>query len=1001
MRRSLGFYHKHRYPEAKLLLEDALRKSKEIGDRLLSSRVLGNLANTCKELNDYDRSVQLYEDALAGFTAVGDKVRTSIILFNAAYTHKLLGRWEDVRRLMEMWIQMQGSMWEEEHVEEDDEKRALSSEDRDKAETLLAEAKNQIALSKRRQDLTAVRAKLDRGVALAAARHNGDALMSLAVAHADAETLGFVEMQARALTHIANVHARQGQKETALDELNRAAALHRSGNDRAGEQETLGELAALLIATQQPKQAIAVLEQKIALTQDDSVRTRLITRITSMRATLSRESEGSSGAQLVLPTAASFIESIGKTSRTDLEMKLQRAELDAKRERELMQLCFKDIPFDDVTGRADQACQTLDQLIPLLRTVAEGEDQCGKVLQAGIQSSIAQSFFGGGSTKADFREPGTAGRALVRLRDSVRAAAADRKRLAGQMQDEVVEPLSEHKASLQTAVKRLVQRASKARATLLKATKHVDTAEQQQAKMRESVAKLRAQLGGGGGSGDVARATPAAAARMGEDVSNTDSHAATASVIGTTGHAVTSSSDAKFQAKIVSKLGKLLETREDLNDNLKKRQRELEVAQRMYDAEIAGIADDYQRAEVMRLEILKQYLLDSAKFQLLANQRRQRRLLNIIDDIESIDPTSDVRLYAHNKRVSELLKRPIGGTSNDREEYAASGSVGTMLPARAQSRQLISAAIWAMFAESSAEAETMQKQRQVLGEEKEDGSLGEPDGDDNFDDMNVENDVASRLQGSIKSLEDVALRLEEFKRLFEDEDNRTMFVKLLNLQRSKVQDVGSGYDVLASLMQLNLDWCAKQSDVRTAKMVMIMSETFFRSRTEHPFDQRAEAREYLQSHIKSHPIWHNPHFWEEAFFMSCREEVVKHMTQVGGNSGVEQAFKHVYSNICFGQMGSYALNMVNFGVSIKMTRGFITKMCDVNGIDAQQREMLLQNANDLHASAVVARDTIGATDRVAPAATAAPGPRFSSPTNGNGNRSASSSVVSETGEDVF
>ena len=36
-----------------------------------------------------------------------------------------------------------------------------------------------------------------------------------------------------------------------------------------------------------------------------------------------------------------------------------------------------------------------------------------------------------------------------------------------------------------------------------------------------------------------------------------------------------------------------------MHDNLKLPQQELEVAQRMHDVEIDGIADDYQRAEVM------------------------------------------------------------------------------------------------------------------------------------------------------------------------------------------------------------------------------------------------------------------------------------------------------------------------------------------------------------------------------------------------------------------
>ena len=48
MRNSLEHYHRHRYREAHTLLEEALDKSRSLGDRLLESRVLGNLANTCK-----------------------------------------------------------------------------------------------------------------------------------------------------------------------------------------------------------------------------------------------------------------------------------------------------------------------------------------------------------------------------------------------------------------------------------------------------------------------------------------------------------------------------------------------------------------------------------------------------------------------------------------------------------------------------------------------------------------------------------------------------------------------------------------------------------------------------------------------------------------------------------------------------------------------------------------------------------------------------------------
>ena len=69
--------------------------------------------------------------------------------------------------------------------------------------------------------------------------------------------------------------------------------------------------------------------------------------------------------------------------------------------------------------------------------------------------------------------------------------------------------------------------------------------------------------------------------------------------------------------------------------------------------------------------------------------------------------------------------------------------------------------------------------------------------------------------------------------------------------------------------------------------------------------------------------------------------------------------------------------------------------------DVGQREMLLENANELHKTAIVVRESENLEDGVAAATAATPGPRFSaSPTNVSGKRSPSSSI-SESGVDVF
>ena len=75
------------------------------------------------------------------------------------------------------------------------------------------------------------------------------------------------------------------------------------------------------------------------------------------------------------------------------------------------------------------------------------------------------------------------------------------------------------------------------------------------------------------------------------------------------------------------------------------------------------------------------------------------------------------------------------------------------------------------------------------------------------------------------------------------------------------------------------------------------SITFSRSRG------GSELREYVETKVKMHPIWHNEHFWEEAFYMSTREEMAKHFSRRGSVSGAAGG-TDTYQLVCFGQLGS-------------------------------------------------------------------------------------------------
>ena len=978
MTKSLTLYHRKKYKEAKQIFTQALTTARTIKPlpHLLIARAVGNLANTSKELQEYARAVELYEEALQIFSELQDKKREGIILFNAALTYKIMRKWKDVVRLMEKRLTLGDE---------------LTKDVVKKAQDLIVEGTT--AIEKRRKDDEFIRLlnELRRATLLVQSRQNNEALLKLAVVYSEAERCNVKHIQANSLVQIARVHTRMGRVETALDELNRACALHRLNNtknnsiDIQGEHTALGDLASLLIRTSRTDQALAVLSQKVELSTNETERIELVTRITQMRADLN-------SVGVVVPVSQ-FINSVGG-NRSEGELQLQRAELDAKRERELMQLCFKDIPFPDVLTRADQAQQTLNQLIPLLRTHAESEDQLGKILLSSLkETNAAASFFGVSSsnTKAKFKEPGTLGKALDTIRNDIQLHSNEARALASKMQELVVSPLTRHKEQMKQATKRLSLLAIQSNIQKNKAHNALKNAKSSYQKLFESVEKTRKQL-------------------ESVDVKQKDG--------------------LKKQTMLSNRLNKLVVQKADAREQVSRSIDNKEVADYSHSADIMSIADDYQRAELMRLDVVKEHARNMVQLEIEAVEKRRSRLMEVMEVIDSIDPTSDVRLYTHNRRVNEMLvqKKSTGkkkiGTGSNGSNGSNVGSIGGSSGGNssngsnssnssnssnggnsngkedevhyASGHHLLKEIVMGLFQDAELHDTNFQKKVKqkkrvepvvvvkekeivVAVEEKNVETKGDTEDKEVAQNNENKEDTKETLETTqatvttetenekeeliappllIKSIDDIHTNMETYSSLFHHESNRAMFVKLLNLQRSKVQDVSIGYDALSTLMCNYLDCCQKQSDVRSAKMIMIMSETFYRNKkiidgtNDDSSNGRTDTREYLQTHIRQHTIWQNPHFWEEAFFMSCREEVMKHMeraTELATSDPVE--FKRVYVNICFGQLGSYVLNACTFGFGIKNVHAFIEKMCSVNDLSQEQHQMLIENCNAVFKSA--------------------------------------------------
>eukprot|EP01138_Halocafeteria_seosinensis_P014704 gb/GECG01015010.1/.p1 GENE.gb/GECG01015010.1/~~gb/GECG01015010.1/.p1 ORF type:complete len:1040 (+),score=163.19 gb/GECG01015010.1/:1-3120(+) len=228
--------------------------------------------------------------------------------------------------------------------------------------------------------------------------------------------------------------------------------------------------------------------------------------------------------------------------------------------------------------------------------------------------------------------------------------------------------------------------------------------------------------------------------------------------------------------------------------------------------------------------------------------------------------------------------------------------------------------------------------------------------------------------------------------LFRTPAGRALFLRYLNTYRGKQMDVNehsmSGFDRLVQIMSWFLDACLEQSDVASAKMAMILSETFYTC-----LNERSEGRRrYIQEGVKAHPIWLRQQFWEEAFYRSVREDAEKVFnrhaatattlwgTNVGANDSDDESTEgrsakkseqhsegesssreysvpqimpgsedwgYTYLQILFGNLGSYAMNMVNFGMPLQEAKRTVRRLAKGNHLPASMLNDVLENMDSI------------------------------------------------------
>jgi hypothetical protein len=141
-------------------------------------------------------------------------------------------------------------------------------------------------------------------------------------------------------------------------------------------------------------------------------------------------------------------------------------------------------------------------------------------------------------------------------------------------------------------------------------------------------------------------------------------------------------------------------------------------------------------------------------------------------------------------------------------------------------------------------------------------------------------------------------------RFLKTQNGRDVFVTVLNQFRSRKVDVGSGFTSLGAVLWEALDSCTGSNDVHTAKVIMMLSQTFYRTLVDADSDTRAfrgalfgdakdpkekplfspdddddsggsdtALRQYLKDRLVDHPLWHDGTFWEQVLWQCTLEQV--------------------------------------------------------------------------------------------------------------------------------
>jgi len=186
--------------------------------------------------------------------------------------------------------------------------------------------------------------------------------------------------------------------------------------------------------------------------------------------------------------------------------------------------------------------------------------------------------------------------------------------------------------------------------------------------------------------------------------------------------------------------------------------------------------------------------------------------------------------------------------------------------------------------------------------------------------------------------------LSAFSTLVISSQGRKCWTQYMNARRAsgtfKLTEIG--FHSLAALFEKVLDVCFEEEDVLTTRSCIILSQTFYRG--------KGEVKEFVQSAIAQHPIWHKPGLWDSILSNAINSEIDKqHLCDSSSDSDMR--------NVVYAQLSSHAHLLSLFSVDrVEMMR-VLQRRCLLHHLDEEETSGILEllNPKGLHEEREVKR----------------------------------------------